>query len=148
MSKELELDQWRRASLHDESEGLEEGVDVQATLRSVRRYKSRRLAYGALRCVCDGAMLTQARRYKLGLSRSPLCLRCGQAPETALHTFYQCPANSAIGDPVMQDTAGLCDLAVSATNRSLYVRGLVPSSLMAVDPPPPRADTVWTLKVS
>ena len=64
------------------------------------------------------------------------CVRCGSAPETDLHVFWQCPANKNIDDACVKDTQVLIKQAEAGSVEfpCFWLRGMVPASFTHVSP--------------
>ena len=70
--------QWRQASAkRQDMQGIEKGVDRQATGKFLKDKKQTDLRTGILRSVLAGAVWTQSRLFKARLVDSPQCPYCG-----------------------------------------------------------------------
>ena len=78
-------------------------------------------------------------RYADTAGGSSLCPRCRRAPESALHLFWQCPANDYMLDPRVVDSQYLKQSAVEGAedNACLWLRGLLPLGLIPLSTPYP-----------
>ena len=117
-------------------EGAEGGVDEEATRQMLRKWVKRGLHQnvGALRCVLAGGTWTQDRKHRAGFAETPLCPHCCNAPETALHRWWECPAWEAL-----REERGISELARRATSEGykpvcFWQNGILPSSATAVAP--------------
>jgi len=65
---------------------------------------------------------------------SPTCSRCNAATDSALHCFWQCPANANITDDAVLNTQSLVSEAVAkaGTMPCLWLRGVLPQSLTTI----------------
>ena len=78
---------------------------------------------------------------------SPICCRCGEEPEDALHRYWTCKANHTIEDDKVQSTQDLVASAVAKCKEypCLWSRGLLPAGFINI---PPEADPVQTLDIT
>ena len=89
-----------------------------------------------------------SQRASQALGISALCPRCGRHNETALHCIWTCPMNAEISDPRVVETQELIPQAVegAADLQCLWLRGLLPASLVPVNTPAVMSDEVWYVR--
>ena len=115
--------------------GMENGIDMDATLALVRNSKS--VDY-PLKCILESilsaTMWPAARVHAIAPSVSPICSRCGQEEESSLHCYWTCPCNAAIKDEAVASSQSLVDAAVrhSPKYACMWLRGVLPSELTKV----------------
>ena len=86
---DLEAQLWRKAGLHEDGRGMEDGVDLDASLVLLRRLAKAGGQYrGMLEAILTGAMRTNERKercmHHAGIY--PVCTRCGAGvPDTLMH---------------------------------------------------------------
>eukprot|EP00969_Alexandrium_andersonii_P316986 14004179-Alexandrium_andersonii.AAC.1 len=123
---------WSRASSFFCGAGVQSGVDFVPVHRLANHYKDhgRNREFAMLVTVCSGGCWTAERRFEAGLCSSPVCPRCGNAVESMVHRYWQCPAN----EQVLQHDVALTGLiALRAVREApglpcLWLRGLPPRS--------------------
>ena len=88
---------------------------------------------GLLHCTTAAGYWTQERRHRYGLTPTPLCPRCGTAPEPPSHRYWNCPANDLLQEDCMQKSEPLRRQALAEANtyQCFWLRGLPPASWTA-----------------
>ena len=119
-----------RARHHFNGQGIERGIDWDATLRTVKAHKSAE-HYPfkcALETIISGATWPLT-RIAMFSPINTLCNRCGTAPEDSLHTFWTCPANCNLESEHVADTQKFIHTAIteSIIEPCLWLRGILPS---------------------
>ena len=137
---------WPDAARHWSGTGLERGGDFTSLKAHLRHFEKKGLhgQYGALHTVAIGATWPRARRVSASLPGvlDDTCTRCGRAPETDIHRYYQCPANRDIPDRAVQSTQHLAERACAEHELECYwLRGIVPVSLAPIPDPPDHMPT-------
>ena len=153
---------WQRASLGWNAKGVENGVDWTATLALYKHIATAHASYdnedyqfaqessmeGQSECwpptsaawlelLMTGGYWPQQRVADIHSHATPMCPRCGQHPETALHLLWECSANQDIDDQRVTDTQALVHQSRNGAAQypCLWLRGLLPSSAVVVNTP-------------
>ncbi|MDP6586066.1 MAG: hypothetical protein QF535_15560, partial [Anaerolineales bacterium] len=132
-----------RAAKHHDGQGLQEGVDTENTLRYLRRirtYTSVEYSYKAmLETILSGAMWPASRITSINPFYNNLCQRCKTEPETSLHTFWTCPCNNDIDEPIILQTNKYIQYAVQEAQvyPCMWFRGILPNKFTDLDIPEP-----------
>ncbi len=125
------------AALGYNGKGMEDGVEWDATLQFVCTSKiidySNKCILEAILAAC---MWPAERVHKVADSFSPLCPRCGQEPESALHCFWTCPCNEQIEDQAVVSSQKLIPAAIywSGEFPCMWLRGILPAKKAQVPP--------------
>ena len=62
-----------------------------------------------------------------------LCSRCGLSPDSAFHTFWECPCNNDIDSPYVADTQQFIETArIDKEHQCLWNRGILTSDLVTI----------------
>ena len=121
------------ANGHYDGNGVNAGVDIDITLARVRNLSDRNNEQArhkaALETVIAGACWPADRIAAINDEYPSVCPRCFLAPETSLHTFWQCPCNRDIEHEYVTDSEGLADEAITGalSEPCLWLRGISPS---------------------
>jgi hypothetical protein len=85
-----------------------------------------------LETIMSGAMWPAVRVNSISSIFPDLCPRCKLAPETALHTFWTCPCNKDIDEPIIAKTNKHIQRAVDEADvyPCLWFRGLLPTEII------------------
>ena len=138
----------RRAASHYDGLGMLEGIDFHATMalmRSLSNYYSYKCA---LESILSAATWPNQRVHECYPHVSSICSRCGSAPDTSLHCFWQCPENKNIDDEDVSRTQVLIPAAESGslTHPCLWLRGILPSSFTKVESVPSNESNLQIIK--
>eukprot|EP00973_Karenia_brevis_P081374 11279375-Karenia_brevis.AAC.1 len=77
--------------------GIKAGIDRDATLQLLRSKRIDNLEKEVLRSIVSGALITQHRLFKAGLSATGVCPFCDSGQEeTAEHVWWQCSAWTSV----------------------------------------------------
>ena len=128
----------QRAKHHMDGKGIEGGVNWFSTLSLHRAWKKQSEHYAelcALETIMCGATWPNARVSEAYPDIPAVCSRCGTAPDTSLHAFWECPANANIDSPEVQDTQKYISAAVHKSPECpcFWLRGIVPESFTEID---------------
>jgi len=130
-----------RAGNHYNGKGIQDGIDIENTLRLLRKIKCKQdncdnKIKACLETVMSARSWPAARINQAYPEVPNKCLRCGLAPEDDLHVYWQCPANKNIDDPCVKDTQVLVKSAEAGCVNypCFWLRGLVPKSFTLVPP--------------
>ena len=143
--KDLHQLQLPRASGHYDGLGIQGGINWEYTLRFVRTLRLKPIHYciqAALETVMCAACWPAQRIHDINNQFSPICPRCLNGPETSTHTFWECKANEEIDDEAVTSTHSLAQTAILRAKElpCLWLRGLLPESLLDTDAIPPPSD--------
>ena len=135
------------AALHFNGKGIQDGVNWEYSLRHLRQLRKEPVFYSfacALESVLCGACWPADRIHSIHSSYSSVCPRCHSAPETSLHTFWECPNNDLIDDEAITTTQSLKPAAIANADLlpCFWLRGIVPESLLMSNDIPPPSDSV------
>jgi hypothetical protein len=90
------------AAKHYNGQGVQNGVDVENSLRTIRAIKGKSTAEckfkAALETVTSAGSWPASRINNIDSSFSPECPRCGHPKVDDLHTYWLCPCNSNIDE--------------------------------------------------
>ena len=93
----IRLTEWRAAAgRRKDMEGIERGIDREATLVLVNGSRLTPIQKGTLRSILAGAVWTEDRRHRAKQAASPFCPYCRKAIEDHFHMWRECPAWSAV----------------------------------------------------
>jgi len=93
----LRMTAWRAAAARrKDMNGIEHGIDRDATLALLNGSKLSPMQKGSLRSILAGAIWTQDRLHRAYRVESPLCPYCRQASEDHQHMWWECSAWSGI----------------------------------------------------
>ena len=138
------------AAQHYNGLGMQDGIDADNTLRYLRALKSdSNVEYGykaMLETIMSGAMWPASRIVSIRPLYCDLCPRCGIETETPLHTFWTCPCNKQIDEPIIQNTDKYIQYAVQEESvyPCLWFRGILPKIFTDIDIPEPTNDLYVT----
>jgi len=130
----------KNAALHYNGLGIQDGIDLDSTLSLTRSLDQSKPAQFQTKCAVETVLSAGAwpaeRVHSIHPSFPSTCNRCGHSNETALHTYWECPANSNIEHDAVINTQYLCERAIQRSHElpCLWLRGLLPSHLTVVDP--------------
>jgi len=139
-----------RAAQHYNGLGMQEGIDADNTIRYLRTLKSdSNVDYGykaMLETIMSGAMWPATRIASIRPLFCTLCPRCQLEPETPLHTFWTCPCNKQIDEPIIQNTDKYIQYAVQEEHvyPCLWFRGILPKKFTDINIPEPTDDLCVT----
>jgi hypothetical protein len=128
------------AAQHHNGQGIQNGVDVENTLRTIRAVKDKSIAAckfkATLETVMSAGSWSASRINKIDSSFSPVCPRCDHPVEDDLHTFWLCPCNANIDEISVKCTQKLVSKASAdaAELPCLWLRGILPSALTQLPP--------------
>ena len=109
---------------------MHNGIDYHNTMSVLRSLKDTHYAFKcALETIMPAGAWPYARIHEHKPSVSPLCPRYGQACDSSLHCFWQCPATELIEDETVSSTENLWVAAEKASvdEHCLWLRGILPS---------------------
>ena len=124
-----------RAANYFDGQGLQHGIDWDATLFIIRNSKKENLCNfkSVLESIMSACMWPSDRIHSINSNVSNICPRCGQQVETSWHVYYGCRCNALIESEAVQSTQQLCHQALTDTgNECLWLRGLLPASFTRV----------------
>ena len=86
-----------------------------------------------------GGYWPEVRCYEANILEAPACRRCGHIQGDAYHLLWGCPKNADLEDTYIRATQGLISDAEAGVSDTpcLWLRGLVPKGLTAVQTPYP-----------
>ena len=119
----------QRADAHYCGKGMSEGVHFSATLALMRNFKPAQFSDKCLlETLISAACWSAERIHSINPEYSNVCPRCGNAVETPLHCYWECPANQNIDEPAVQKTQHLIPAAVARATEEpcLWLRGILP----------------------
>ncbi len=125
-----------RAATHFDGKGIQDGIDYHNTM-IIRSLSKDRYSYKcALETIIVAGSWPMARVHDINPQADPICTRCGAAPDTTLHCYWQCAANGQLEDEAVCSTQSLCPAAVegSAVIPCLWLRGILPEKLTKAHP--------------
>ena len=147
---------WANASKFWCGEGLQGGVDLDATFALLRKGQNSKadteivdddeesqllspMLQKWLQLFLTGGYWPKLGAFEAGITDSSLCPRCKMAPESATHLLYQCAHNLAINDARLRKTDYLCSQAVQGAEDlpCLWLRGFLPTSIIPINTPFP-----------
>lgn len=126
--------------------GIQEGVDYDSTMRPIRGLRNDTYNLKCtLEAIVSAGCWPAERINSTHHNYSPLCPRCGEAPESSLHCFWTCPANSGIEDPAVQETQRLVEAAStrSTLHPCLWRRGILAATFTHIDRDNQPTETVY-----
>ncbi len=144
----------RRAASHYDGLGMHEGIDFHATMAVIRSLSSNQYYYYkcAIESILAATTWPNQRVHECYSHVSPICSRCGSAPDNSIHCFWQCPANNNIEDDDVSRTQNLIPAAESGilTYPCLWLRGILPSKFTKVhiDALPSNEPNLQVIKVT
>ena len=119
---------------------MEKDIRDWACRQSLKQFVGDRALHGAIfSCMC-GSIFPEKRRFDLRMSDSALCRCCGLAPETSMHTFWDCPDKQQLseGAPEFAESDEQCSEAFASSDEAYFCRGLLTLDMVEVDTFPPR----------
>ena len=129
----------KAAASHYNGKGIENGIDVDSTLRALRGLKDNKPHHYQLKCSIESVLAAStwpaARVNEIHNSFPSVCPRCDICEETALHAFWQCQANANIDEESVSSSQCLCERATvdSLDIPCLWLRGILPDHLTNID---------------
>ena len=120
----------KKASEHYCGAGIQDGIDWDSSLSLVRNIKCNITHKYKLKCtvesVMSGSCWPGSRINEIYPEVSPQCSRCNHPCESALHTFWQCPANDLIDNEAIRNTNYLGQRASNNADElpCLWLRGV------------------------
>ncbi len=130
---------------------MQDGIDYHNTMIVLRNHSKDHSAFKcALETIMAAGSWPMARVHEINPEIDPICTRCGAAPDTTLHSFWQCPANGDLEDEAVTSTQSLCPTAVEgcAELPCLWLRGILPEKLTKVNPDRMPPDDVTTTHIN
>ncbi len=125
-----------RADNHYDGKGMKDGIHRESTLKKIRSFGSNDKLYKdkcTLETVMSSCCWSNDRIHSIFPSHNPRCNRCGlNVPETELHCYRECPANTTIAHEAVTSTQPLIPRAQAECDMlpCLWLRGLLPASLI------------------
>jgi len=128
----------QRAAAHYNGGGVDQGVDVDSTLKFLRNTRTNTNPdyrfVACLETIIAAGAWPAARIHEVHPDFSSECPRCHAAPETALHTFWQCPCNNDIDHIAVKHTQVLCKEAAKGVELfpCFWLRGIMPAEFTEI----------------
>ena len=135
INKDLFSIELERAAQHYNGKGLGDGIHYDATVAVMRNLKPNQYNIRCLlETIISGATWPAQRIHELHADFPGICPRCGREPETALHCYWTCAANSNIQEAAVQDSQDLVNTAreKSDDNPCLWLRGILPKRFVSI----------------
>ncbi len=130
----------KTASAHYNGFGIQDGIDYHNTMNVTRGLSPTSYPYKcALETILAAATWPAERIHEIHPDVDPICPRCGQAVESALHCFWTCPCNAQSEDDEVASTQALIPAAIAKAEDlpCLWLRGILPAKLTDCPPPTP-----------
>ena len=130
---------WSAAATRHDGAGLEGGACMEGTVLHLS--KERSLENGGRSALLEtflaAACWPKQRKVLAGLTPPGNCDRCGLEPDDMAHLLYRCPVTKALEHEDVLATDALCEQAVAGCVQlpCLWLRGILPESLVVVDAP-------------
>ncbi len=117
-----------RASAHFDGKGLQDGIEYNGTMSLLRNCKDLYSFKCTLETIMAAGSWPMDRVHQHMTTTDPICKRCGNAMDTTLHCYWQCPANGLLEDPAVTSTQVLCPAAEAGSTDvpCLWLRGILP----------------------
>ena len=116
------------AALYYCGNGIDLGIDHEISFAWHRAKGISYIDRCTIETILCGGCWPNLRIHQIHPNVSPLCQRCGQAEDTALHCYWTCPCNSNIDDEAVAKTQDLIPSAVAkfGIETCFWLRGIVP----------------------
>ena len=137
---------WRSAAKRWQSAGIENGVAYAYTMKQLWKYRQLKAndKAGALETILTGACWSPDRKFQAGIYsiEENVCLKCGASPCDDLHQNWTCPHLQQDEHEDISTTQKYTWKAEQdfETNPALWLRGILPASLLLSQPIPPPID--------
>jgi hypothetical protein len=133
---------WRQAATSWQSAGIENGVAYAYTMKLLWKYRKEKVndKAGALETILTGACWSPDRKCQAGIyiEDENMCPKCGVSPCDDLHQYWMCEHLSQDDHDDISKTQQYVRRAQdeATTNPALWLRGILPASLLLNFPIP------------
>ena len=134
---------WRQAATRWQSAGIENGVAYAYTMKLLWKYRREKIndKAGALETILTGACWSRDRKCQAGIytDNENICPKCGVSPCDDLHQYWTCEHLAQDEHDDVRKTQQYAPRAQEefVTNPALWLRGILPASLLLTFPIPP-----------